>query len=362
LRESQDLSGKTGSWENLGTSLLDLQGQERPLGGHQPGFKKGRESSLKRRQASIVGSSSLSLLFLLALVSLLALRAFSSLPLPPWLVSSKVLTLLAALALFFSVQTYGAALRSLAFYRRFINPGLRHLLELKGESLFRGEKLFRGRRTVIMKIDIADFTKTTFDMPYGMMRLFLDLWFTFVDQVVAHQVFFDKSLGDGSLYCFDESLSEGPSRAALRAAVEIRDIQVQRFDEAFRRLLMEKLETSGDFRRNAHDYFRRYEETFGRSFLERRTEVRIALASGYVDEGLWGLSSKSHYDVQGSLPILATRLEESARKGEIVFDEVFLKELEGGGARLVSSGTLERRDVILKGVGQWTILALSRAS
>jgi class 3 adenylate cyclase len=359
LKERQDPSGTTGAWENLGTSLVDLEGGRRPSGGQ--GTRS--SSSLWRRQATIVSTSSVSLLFLLALVSLLSLDAFSNLALPPWLASPKFLTLLAALSFFFAVQTYFAALRSLAFYRRFINRGLRHLLELKGESLFRGEKLFRGRRAVIMKIDIADFTKTTFRMPYGMRRLFLDLWFTYVDQVVAHQVFFDKSLGDGSIYCFEEGLPGGSCAAAFHAALEIRDLQVQRFDEAFRRLLMEKLAESEELRQSAQEYFRRYEEIFGKSFLDRRTEVRIALASGYVDEGLWGLSYKSHYDVQGSLPILVTRLEESAAKGEIVFDDQFFAELQGSGSEALPETGLEQREAILKGVGPWRVVAvLPRAS
>ena len=77
-----------------------------------------------------------------------------------------------------------------------------------------------------------------------------------------------------------------------------------------------------------------------------------------MDEGLWGLSSQSHYDAQGTLPILASRLEEQARVDEIVCDEHFLDELEREQPGAVDRSVLERREVDLKGIGVLEMLIL----
>ena len=259
---------------------------------------------------------------------------------------------------YFAVDTLTDALRSLAFYGRFIRPGLKRLLKQEGRSMFGDDKLFRGRKTVIMKVDMANYTRTTFSMPYGMRRLFQDLWFTLIDRVVADKVFLDKSLGDGSVYCLEDGLPGGSCSAALKAALEIRERQVRLFDETFRRQLRQRLEAVAELRESAEVYLEKYREKMGRSFWDRSTLVRIALVSGYVDEGLWGLSSQSHYDVQGGPIILATRMEAAAENGEIVFDRKFLEELDEESPGLVDRSRLERRVVDLKGVGTWEIFAL----
>lgn len=351
---------KAGVWENLGTSVVDLKGARGP--GSRPGknaLKAGFGSpALRRRQSKLVTSVSIAMGLLVTLIAILALRAFSALELPGWLASYKLLTLLGALVLLFMMQTYVRALQLAVFYRRFVHPGLRRLLEMKGDELHRGEKLFRGRKTVIMKIDIAGFTSTTFDMPYGMRRLFLDLWFTLIDQVVAHQVFLDKSVGDGSFYCFEDDLPGGSCRAALDAAISIRLEKVHQFDTMFFGLMSARMERSEEFARHAMAYLDRFEERAGYSFWDRQTEVRIALVSGYVDEGLWGLSGQSHYDIQGSLPILATRLEETANDGEIVFDRDFLDELAAQAPDIVNHMVVEPRTVLLKGIGERDVVVL----
>jgi class 3 adenylate cyclase len=348
------------TFDNLGISLVD-----RPLGAEGPtpsGSYRLREETLSsfigKRKARLVGSSVITLFLMLALISLYTIGAFSSLRLPPALDSPYVMTLLAVLVLYFAVQTYTDAVRFLAFYKRFVRPGLREMLEVDGESLYRGEKLFRGRKTVIMKVDIADFTSNTFDMPYGIRRLFLDLWFTLVDQLVVDRVFFDKSLGDGSVYYFEDQLAGGTCRAALDVALELRDRRVQQFDETFRRLLQEKLDLCPDLRVPAEAYFVRYREKTGASFWDRKTVIRMALVSGWVDEGLWGLSSRSHYDAQGVLPILAARLEDQAANGEIIFDRSFCADIERECPGLLDPDRLERRVVKLKGIGSWQVYAL----
>lgn len=277
----------------------------------------------------------------------------------PWpLRSPFFLPFASCLVLYFVARTYTDALRSIRFYGRFIRPGLKRLLAQKGRDIFSDEKLFRGRRTVIMKIDMASYTKTTFEMPYGMRRLFQDLWFNLIDQVVADKVFLDKSLGDGSVYCFESDLPGGSCAAAFEAALEIRDRQVKLFDVVFRRRLEALLEETPELAERAPDYFEAYQRKTQESFWKRRTQIRIALVIGFVDEGLWGLKSQSHYDVQGPPVVLVTRIEAEARNGEIVFDPAFLEELEKDRPGLIDRADLEERKVDLKGIGPWTVLAL----
>ncbi|MEM8960014.1 MAG: hypothetical protein AAGD38_00925 [Acidobacteriota bacterium] len=308
-------------------------------------------------RAAAAGTSRSTLVFLLILHLLHLLDLTGQLG---DIASPLLLPLFAGLAFYGVIQVYTQDLRSLAFFGRFIRPGLKRLL---AQQRIRGsEKLFRGRKTVIMKIDMASFTRTTFDMPYGMRRLFQDLWFTLIDHVVADKVFLDKSLGDGSLYCFEDSLPGGSCSVALATAIDIRDRQVGHFDETFRQRLRAQLAAQPELRVAAERYLADYEARTGESFWNRRTLVRIALVTGYVDEGLWGLSSQSHYDVQGPPIILASRLEPEAMNGEIVFDQRFLDELEDERDGRLDRGQLTRRQVALKGIGAWDVWSLAPGS
>lgn len=302
---------------------------------------------------------------LTALHLLYVLEVFELVHWPRPLSSPLFLPLVSSLVFYFALQTYTDALRSVTFYSRFIRPGLEKLLQDEGHRLLGDEKLFRGRKAVIMKIDMANYTRTTFDMPYGMRRLFQDLWFTRIDRVVADLVFLDKSLGDGSVYCFDDNLPGGSCRTALEAAGEIRDRQVERFDIAYRKHLDTLLSRTPELAERAADYFRTYREKTGHDFDRRRTQVRIALTSGYVDEGLWGLTSQSHYDVHGGPLIVASRLESQAANGEIIFDDAFLEELEDESPHAVDRSQLERRNLDLKGIGRrqaWVLPFLGQPS
>lgn len=297
-------------------------------------------------------------LLLLGLYGLALLETWHLVPLP-WPVKSPLfLSLASCLVFYYAVQTYTDALRSVAFFNRFIRPGLKRLLVEKGHSLLGDEKFFRGRKTVILKLDMANYTRTTFDMPYGMRRLFQDLWFTLIDRVVADKVFLDKSLGDGSLYCFEDDLPGGSCRAALAAALEIRDRQLELFDTAYQERLASLLERTPELAERAKVYFENYRQKHGEDFKERRTQIRIGLVSGYADEGLWGLPSQSHYDVHGAPLILAARIEAQANNGEIVFDEAFLQELEEENPGCLPRSLLEARTIELKGIGTWHLFAL----
>ncbi len=346
-------------WENLGTSHVDLPTGPSRSGSPdvlQPGSAD--RWSFHRRRARLVRASSVTLVFLLLLFLLLLAKASLVPVLPEFLADPLIPPLLCVVVFFFALRTHSDALRSMAFFGRFIRPGLKRLIDHKGELLFRGEKLFRGHKTVIMKIDIANYTRATFFMPYGMRRLFLDLWFTLIDLTVADLVFLDKSLGDGSVYCFEDQLPGGSCHAALAAAVEIRDRRVQDFDQTFHRILDQRLQAWPELRKSVERFLELFEAKTGNSFWERSTEIRIALVSGYIDEGLWGLSSRSHYDVQGKPPVLATRLEGQAGKGEIVFDRTFLEELESEAPGEIDRTCLLPRILDLKGIGKWQVFAV----
>ena len=323
---------KAGIWENLGASH-----GERPR----------RRSAvwLKGLVAPLVG--------LIALAALVVDEA-TAVDLGVWRGVALVLIAMVLAQLILRGRTEE---RSLGFYARFIRPGLKRLLEQEGRNMIEGDKLFRGRKAVLLKIDMVGYTKATFDMPYGMRRLFQDLWFTLIDQVVAERVFLDKSLGDGSIYCMENPFPGGACSGAVRCALEIRDLQVHRFDRVFNSRLKDQIAREPDLAGAAEGYFERYRERLGHDFWSRSTELRMALVTGYVDEGLWGLSSRSHYDVQGAPVILVTRLEDEARNGEIVMDRAFLDELIQERPDL-DPATLEHRRPTLKGIGPWDVYAV----
>ena len=298
------------------------------------------------------------LLLVLSLYGLNVVAQFSLLKLPDLILSPFFQPLVSCLVFYFAVDAYTDTLRSVAFFGRFIRPGLKKLIEEMGRNLHADDKLFRARKTVVMKIDMANYTRTCYKMPYGVRRLFLDLWYTEIDQVVADKVFFDKSLGDGSVYCFGENIDGGPCSAALEAALRIRDHKLPLFDTTFRQRLQGLLDTTPELRPPTEAFMEDYERRVGESFLERRTEVRIALTTGYVDEGLWGLPSQSHYDVQGGSLALAARIEASAENGEILFDRDFLEEVLQERPGWFKPGELASRSVDLRGIGAKELFAI----
>jgi hypothetical protein len=82
-------------------------------------------------------------LLVLALYCLLLAEFFDLVPGVPVLRSPFFLPLFSCLVFYYVLQWYTDALRSLAFYGRFIRPGLKRLLQMKGRSIFGDEKLFR---------------------------------------------------------------------------------------------------------------------------------------------------------------------------------------------------------------------------
>ncbi len=254
------------------------------------------------------------------------------------------------------IYQYTQQERTLAFFGRFIRPGLKNLLKEEiQKSEYSDKKIFRPRQIAIMKIDIVAHTETTYQMPYGIKRLYQDTWFTMIDQVVAERVFLDKNVGDGSIYCFSETHKEGSCGSALNAALQIRDEAVAHFDEIFHQRLEEFLSVTEELRGPAQSFFDGYKARTGIDFWQRKTKVRIGLVYGFVDEGLWGLSSQSHYDVQGDLVSLAVRVESKAKENEILMDEAFVKEA----GSLLTPEMISPRLETLKGMGEVKLYAIS---
>ena len=253
------------------------------------------------------------------------------------------------------IYQYTKQERTLAFYGRFIRPGLKTLLEEKVTgSTYSDGKFFRARKVAIMKIDIVGHTQTTFQMPFGMKRLFQDTWFTVVDQVVAHKVFMDKNVGDGSIYCFLENGKESSCDSALGAAMQIADIALVQFDKIYLERMQKLIELTPEIRGPAKKFFDSYRNRTNSNFKDRKSNIRIALVYGFVDEGLWGLSSQSHYDVQGDLVSLAARIESKAETNEILMSESFFDEVKGR----LGDKKISPRLVTLKGMGEVKVFGL----
>lgn len=272
----------------------------------------------------------------------------------PILTGSPLITCsLSLLVMYFAIDQYTRQERELAFLGRFIRPGLKTLLKEQGAHT--DNKMFRGRKIPILKIDIVNHTLTTYQMPFGIKRLFQDLWFTHVDQVTHDLVFLDKNIGDGSIYCFREDIPGGSCSAVLKAALEIRDVATRNFDEDFFEKLRSLLQITPELELPAQRYFKAYKERASQDFFSRKTEIRIGLVYGFVDEGMWGLSAQSHYDVQGDLVSLAARIEAKAEIGEIVMDKDFLSQLLAEGK--YTPDEFQERQVELKGIGATSIWA-----
>src|SRR5258708_4029853 len=73
-----------------------------------------------------------------------------------------------------------------------------------------------------------------FGMPYGMKRLFQDLWFSMIDLEFKELIFVDKNEGDGSIYCVNENAADRICHVTLEAVIRIRDQLVNQFWNQFR--------------------------------------------------------------------------------------------------------------------------------
>lgn len=231
---------------------------------------------------------------------------------------SLVTASLTLLVVLLAIEEHIQQQRHLGFFGRFVRRGLKELLSENEKRALSGEKIFRGRRVVILKLDIIGHTDKTYGMPYGMKRLFQDSWFTTIDEVVAGKTFLDKGLGDGSFYYFEDRPDEKTAAQALEFGITIRDRAVASFDRKFRESLDVLRKKSPELDVACRRYLESYQARTGLDFFEKPTEVRFVLSSGFVDEGLWGMLSQGHYDVEGDLVTLTARLEKKASTREAV--------------------------------------------
>lgn len=241
--------------------------------------------------------------------------------------------------------------KHLAFFGRFIRRGLKELLTAHERKAIAGEKIFRGKEVAILKIDIIGHTATTYGMPYGMKRLYQDCWFTSIDHMVAEMTFMDKGLGDGSFYYFENDPNGKTCSDVLTVSKQIRDFALKEFDVEYRRRLKELLVKEPALREPVEQFRAQYRERTGFDFLQKETKARFVLAYGFVDEGLWGMMSKGHYDVEGDLVTLTARLEKAADAGQIISNERFVEKLAKEDLRLASQLKVEWKTAELKGIG-----------
>jgi hypothetical protein len=274
----------------------------------------------------------------------------------PTLIVTSLTLLVAGLA----VHEYVKQQTAMAFFGRFIRPGLRSLLQQYGREFFSDQKLFRGRKIPIMKIDVVGHTASTFSMPYGVKRLFQDLFFTHVDYVVADRIFLDRSEGDGSIYFFDERLSKTPCTDALEAAFKIREAAAKEFDREFRDRLAQLLKRTPELHGPMSSFETRYAQRTNQPFSERRTLIRVSFVYGYVDEGLWGLTSQSHYGLEGDLMTLLSRLERNAGDDEILVSKEFADQVAAENKLAELPYRFDERQEFLKGIGNCTAVSITK--
>lgn len=270
---------------------------------------------------------------------------------------SLVSSALGVVIIFMAVKEYLIQDRALSFFGRFVRPGLKNMLQSMGNNVYSEQKVFRGREVPVVKIDIVGHTQLTYSMPYGLKRLFQDLWYSRVDACFQELAFVDKNVGDGSIYCIKEDISETPCLTVLKRVVDIRDRHVPEFWKEFKQRAHLLIESEPELRVPYQAFMRRYQERYGHHFWDYEFKIYAALVFGFVDEGLWGLLGQSHYDVQGDLITLAARLESAALPNEIIIDEKFYYQLESE-TNETAKLAFRWRTTKLKGLGQHQVASL----
>ena len=311
------------------------------------------------RAENIRNQEKISLIDVLSAVALLIMHSISTVQLlfiqdTALIKESPILTVILTLfVLLLAVFDYTEKVRSLAFYGRFVRPGLKRLLESNKKKDLGTEKFFRAKQTVILKIDIVDHTKNTYKMPYGLKRLYQDLWFSLVDETIADKIFLDKNLGDGSIYCFEDR--KNICRTALESAMHITEVIVPIFDQQYKEKVRELIDVTPELQPVAEEFIARHPD-----FWHKRTKTRMALVSGCVDEGLWGLVEKSHYDVQGDLVSCVARIEANALSGEVLVSEEFFLQLKKEWDVWDTNYFAEMSILELKGIGQKLVYRMKK--
>lgn len=252
-----------------------------------------------------------------------------------------------------ATEEYIRKIQLLAFFGRFIRPGLKQLLwDFRHKSETKSEWI-RGKKIPLLKVDIVGYTDNTYKMPYGVKRLYQDLWYSYVDRILEKNSFFDMPEGDGSIYCISDGLLGGSCRAAINAAEEIKVKAIPAFDKAFKMKLALLLESVPQLRESFENFSYRYQLRMKENFSNQKTSARFIFHYSWVDEGLWGLKTKSHYNVAGDCLIELVRLEKIAGHGDYLMTRDFYNKWleEDRDAVLRYDFDHQKRD--LKGIGEF---------
>jgi hypothetical protein len=269
-------------------------------------------------------------------------------------------TLTIAVAMF-TADEYINKVKMLAFFGRFIRPGLKSLIrDLRGSLGAYAGNWHRGARVALFKIDIVGYTDATYGMPYGIKRIFNDLWFTHIDQVLERISFFDHPEGDGSVYCIREEAKGGACASVVAAAQQVESVAIPAFDREFRLKVKKLVKSCPELKMPFCNFEKKYRDLSECDFWERQTRVRFVFHFGWVDEGLWGLKTKSHYNVQGNRMIEISRLEKFAREGEYLMTRAFIDQWLAEDPSAKDQFCFEWRSDVLKGIGSFDYAIVKR--
>jgi hypothetical protein len=199
-------------------------------------------------------------------------------------------------------------------------------------------------------------------MPYGVKRLYQDLWYSFIDRVLEKISFFDLPEGDGSIYCISQDLPEGSCKAVIEAAEEIEANAIRAFDLEFQRQLSVLLKRVPQLRKPFESFMERYTQKSGKSFTSLETNARFIFHYSWVDEGLWGLKTKSHYSVSGDSLIELARLEKLAGHGEYLMTPSFYEQWIKEDPSAHRQYEFDKRSKSLKGIGDFEYIIVKRKS
>ena len=263
-------------------------------------------------------------------------------------------------ALVIEQKTWQSA-TALAFYGRFIRPGLKTYLKRRVKTDSDVKSIHRIQ-IPILKIDIVDFTPFVSGMPHEVRRLFTDLWCELIDQQLEDKILMDKFEGDGSIYYLKPDIPGGSCTFAMQCASEIIENTTSKFDLVFRKELKTLTRENPNLVLAMADHAEKYRAKTGKNFLTNPTRVRFAMVYGFVDEGLWGMTSHSHYDISGDILITLARIEKEASENQVVASSDFLTMFHAENGNLPKDYQVTWLEKNLKGLGPTRFALLEKRS
>jgi hypothetical protein len=261
-----------------------------------------------------------------------------------------------------SAEDYISKTALLVFYGRFIRPGLKQLLFDFRKTSENDRGWIRGKRIPVFKIDIVEYTDSTYKVPYGIKRLYQDLWYTHIDRTLENLSFYDHPEGDGSVYCINENLPGGSCSAMIRAAQLIQNKVIHDFDIEFKNDLRKMLDQHPGLREPFDKFLWRYQNHRSTDFWANETKARFIFHYGWLDEGLWGIKTKSHYSVAGDLLIEIKRLEKMAGPGDFLVTREFADKWKEEDSSVITNYHFNWRSTKLKGIGTFDYAIIKPAN